>query len=67
MTLNFKNVERGPRMAVSIQEAAGMISIGANTLRRHIKRGRIRASKVGRRVLIQVKELERFLNEGAKL
>jgi excisionase family DNA binding protein len=54
------------RLAVTIAEAAQMTSLSQFTVREQIKKGRLRATKIGRRVVIPVAELERFVNEGAR-
>jgi excisionase family DNA binding protein len=51
------------RMAVTISEAARLTTLSPGTIRSHAKSGRLKAAKVGRRVLIPVASLERFLQE----
>jgi len=48
----------------SIAEAAQKLAISAWTIRAHLRRGAIKPVRVGRRVLIPRKELERLANEG---
>jgi excisionase family DNA binding protein len=47
----------------SIGEAAQKLAISAWTIRAHLKRGAIKPVRVGRRVLIPRKEIERLANE----
>jgi excisionase family DNA binding protein len=54
------------RLAVTIAEAAQMTTLSQFTVRDEIKAGRLKATRVGRRVLIPVAELERFVKEGAR-
>lgn len=57
------------RMAMSVDEAAEYTGIGRNTLRDLIRTGRIPVIRIGRRILIRVDTLERFLmlNDGKDL
>jgi len=48
----------------SIAETAEKLAISAWTIRAHLKRGAIKPVRVGRRVLIPRKELERLATEG---
>jgi excisionase family DNA binding protein len=56
-----------PVMAVDISQAAQMIGVSDDTIRREIDRGRLRAARVGRLVRIRVVELTAYLkrSEGA--
>jgi excisionase family DNA binding protein len=49
-------------MAVSLQEAAKMLSVSIWTLKKLVKEKNLRSVRIGRRVVIQVSELERFLS-----
>lgn len=51
-------------LAVDVREAARLLSLSPHTIRAYISKGRIRAVRVGRRVLIPVVELERLVREG---
>lgn len=54
-------------LAVDIREAARLTSLSPHTIRAYIRKGkRIRAVRVGRRVLIPVAELERLVREGIR-
>jgi excisionase family DNA binding protein len=53
------------RLAVSVAEAAQMLGCHPDTVRRAINANRIRAVRIGRKILIQKAELERILKEGA--
>jgi len=44
-------------LAVSIQEAGQLLSISPHTIRGHIKRGVIQHVKIGRRLLIPMREI----------
>jgi len=48
----------------SIGDAAEKLAISAWTIRAHLKRGAIKPVRVGRRVLIPQKEIDRLANEG---
>ena len=50
-----------PVMAVDINQAAQMIGVSDDTIRREIDRGRLRAVKIGRVWRIRMSELEAYL------
>jgi len=52
------------QLAVSIGEAAKMLSVSHFTVRRLIKAGKIHSVRLGARRLIPIAELERILKEG---
>ncbi len=53
----------GTRLAWSIPEAAAMLSVSPNHLRRMAERGELRVVRVGpRRVVLPTEELMRILN-----
>ena len=52
-------------LAVDVREAARLLSISPYTVRTHIRKGRIRASKVGSRVIVSMDEVRRLAREGA--
>jgi excisionase family DNA binding protein len=54
------------RLAVTVAEAAQMTTLSQDMVRDEIRAGRLKVTRVGRRVLIPVAELERFVNEGAR-
>lgn len=57
------------KIALSIEEAADYTSIGRNTLRNLVEWGKLPVLKVGRKVLIKIDILEKFMevNEGKNL
>jgi len=54
--------EKSPYL--TIREASKLSSLAIPTLRLYIRRGKLRACRVGRRVVIKRKDLEGFLNAG---
>ena len=48
------------RLSVTLAEAEGMTGISRWTLRREINRKKIRASRIGSRIVIPVSEIERI-------
>jgi excisionase family DNA binding protein len=50
-----------PSTCVSIDGAAKLLSVGPLTVRRLIKSGRLPASKVGRRTVIRIVDLDKLL------
>lgn len=57
------------KIALSIEEAADYTGIGRNTLRNLVEWGKLLVLKVGRKVLIKIDILEKFMevNEGKNL
>ena len=57
------------KIALSIEEAADYTGIGRNTLRNLVEWGKLPGLKVGRKVLIKIDILEKFMevNEGKNL
>jgi excisionase family DNA binding protein len=53
------------KLAVGLQEAQEMTGISHFTFRRMVRLGKIKAARVGRRVVIPVTELERLVKPGA--
>jgi excisionase family DNA binding protein len=51
-------------LAVDIREAARLLSLSARTIRRHIQSGRIKAVRVGRRVLVPIEALTAMVKPG---
>jgi excisionase family DNA binding protein len=51
-----------PARAVKIREAAAMLGICENSVRRLVDRDKLRAVRALRHVLIPVSEIERFLS-----
>ncbi len=49
------------KLAVSVAEAASLVSVATRTMRAWIASGRVRAVHLGRRVVVPVAELERLL------
>lgn len=50
---------------VSVDDASELLGVTPLTIRRLIKANKLRASHVGRRVVIRLVDLERMLNENA--
>jgi len=51
-----------PKLAVKISEAAAMLSLSENSVRRLIDREKLRAVRDLRHILIPMSEIERFLS-----
>ena len=54
----------GRKMALSIEEAAATLSLSRDTFERHVV-PRLRVVRVGRRLLVPVRELEQWLDQEA--
>jgi excisionase family DNA binding protein len=48
---------------VTVKEAAKMLNVTELTIRNYVKQGKIQASKIGRRIVINLESLENSLNE----
>jgi len=55
------------RIAHSIREVSQLTGLSQPFIRLEIKRGNLRASKVGRRVVVLVTAMDEWLNEGTWL
>ena len=53
------------KLSVGLQEAQEMTGVSHFTFRRMVKNGKIRAVRVGRRLLIPITELEKLVKPGA--
>lgn len=60
-TSMFKNPH--PAKCISVDGAAELLGVTPLTIRRMIKAGKLRASHIGRRVVIRLTDLDRLLNE----
>ena len=52
------------RALKSVEEAAGLLGISKWTVREYIREGKLQPVRLGRRVLVEEVELERFVAEG---
>ena len=52
-----------PKRNLTVQEAAKRLNVTELTIRNYIKRGTIKAEKIGRRIIINSKDLEKSLSE----
>jgi excisionase family DNA binding protein len=52
------------RLAIRVKEAAEMLGISHWTLRAYIRKGHLKAVRIGTRVLIEPSELERLIEQG---
>jgi excisionase family DNA binding protein len=53
------------RLTMGLAEASEALGISHWTLRRYIREGKIRAVRIGRRVLVEPAELGKLVNHGA--
>lgn len=52
-----------PKHNITVQEAAKLLNVTELTIRNYIKKGTIKAEKIGRRIIINSKDLEKSLSE----
>ena len=62
----MKEPSQLPKLLVSIEEAASVLSISPWTVRGHIRRGSIQTVRIGDRQLIRTDELDRIATNGLK-
>jgi len=53
--------ENAPKPYLSVKEAADLSPLAPSTIRAYIRKGKLKAEKVGRRVIIKRTDLERFV------
>jgi len=51
-------------LAVSIEEAARMLHLSKYTVRAYERKGLIKSTRIGRRIIIPIAELKRIAEEG---
>ena len=51
------------KLAVSITEAAAMIGIGRSSIYNLFRDGKLQAYKAGKRTLVKVEDIQRFVND----
>jgi len=54
------------QLALGLRQAAEAVGLSHWTLRAYVRQGKIRAVKIGRRILIEPSELQRLVEEGRK-
>jgi excisionase family DNA binding protein len=53
------------KLMVDLREAEALTGVSQSSLRRLLKRGEIRATRVGRRLLVTISELKKLARPGA--
>ena len=53
-------------LAVDLKQAAALVSVSVHTLRRYVRQGKLRGTRIGRRVVIPLAELRRIVEITAK-
>lgn len=54
------------QLAVGLRQAAEALGLSHWTIRHYVRKGKIRAVKIGKRVLVEPSELARLIEEGRK-
>ena len=52
------------QLAMGLRQAAEAVGLSHWTLRSYIRQGKIRAVRIGRRILVEPEELQRLVEEG---
>jgi excisionase family DNA binding protein len=55
------------KLSVGLEEAQEITGISSHTFRKLVRNGKIKAARVGRRILIPISELKKLVRPGAKL
>jgi excisionase family DNA binding protein len=63
-TVSLQTAAGGQRLAVSDAEAAALIDVGRTKFRELLRTGEIRALHIGRRLIVPVSEIQRFIDQG---
>jgi excisionase family DNA binding protein len=53
-----------PKLLIGIRDAAAALGLSHWTVRKHIRHGKIRTVRIGRRVLVEPRELKRVIESG---
>jgi excisionase family DNA binding protein len=56
-------MEKLEQLAVGVKKAAEVLDISPHTIRKMIRTGQVKASRIGRRVIISTEELRRLLGQ----
>jgi excisionase family DNA binding protein len=64
--MNQKMEHQNDRLAYSLDEVANLAGLSVSFLRLEVARGRLRASRAGRRVLVSANELRSYLEPGTE-
>jgi excisionase family DNA binding protein len=54
------------RFALGLKEAAEAVGLSHWTIRKYIREGKLRAVRLGKRVLVEPSELQRLVEQGRK-
>ena len=54
------------QLALGVRQAAEAVGLSHWTLRAYVRQGKLKALKIGRRVLIEPNELQRLVESGRK-
>lgn len=55
------------KLSVGLEEAQEITGISSHTFRKLVRNRKIKAARVGRRILIPISELKKLVRPGAKL
>jgi excisionase family DNA binding protein len=59
-------IDGWPAPLLQIEDTSAILGLSHWTLRRFVRDGRLRAVRIGRRLMIEASEVERFIEEGRK-
>ncbi len=60
----MRKLQLPSRLTYTVQEAASLLGVHEESLRREIRAGRLVASRLGRKLLIPVENLEEYIKKG---
>lgn len=61
----LEKITKNTKIAYSIEEMAAQTSLSKAFIRLEIKRGKLRATKFGRRVLIRYEDMSEYISNGS--
>jgi hypothetical protein len=64
--MNQSLTENQPKIAFSLKQASFETSLSVPQLRNEIKKGNLKVSRIGRRIIIRRESLEEYLKNGEK-
>jgi len=51
-------------LAVDLRQAAALVSVSVYTIRRYVRQGKLRSTRIGRRVVVPLSELRLMMESG---
>lgn len=65
VTMDQENKSKSPKLGWTLEELAHSLSVSVPFLRLEVKRGRLKAAHLGRRVVLLDRDVQRYLAEAS--